>query len=168
LGLQWSDVDFAAGTLKVRRQLQRLDGTYVLTQLKTERSQRTLALGTLALDALRAQRERQTARRLLLGAAWEDSGQVFTTTRGGYLAGSTVTHHFAERLKKAGVPAMPFHNLRQGAASLLLAEGADLRTVMEQLGHSTIALTGNTYSHIAPTLLRDAAEKLDRALRPRQ
>jgi integrase len=59
---------------------------------------------------------------------------------------------------------MAFHDLRHGAASLLLAQGASMRVVMEQLGHSQIALTMNTYAHIAPALMRDAADRLDRAL----
>ncbi|HZQ38668.1 MAG TPA: tyrosine-type recombinase/integrase, partial [Dehalococcoidia bacterium] len=63
-----------------------------------------------------------------------------------------------------GLPVRSFHHLRHGAASLLLAKGASMRVVMEQLGHSQITLTMNTYAHIAPELLRDAADKLDAAL----
>src|SRR5581483_4174687 len=102
--------------------------------------------------------------RLMLGSAWRDGGRVFTTTNGGYLNGSAVTHRFQAQLKAAQLPVRSFRELRHGAASLLLAQGASMRVVMEQLGHSQIRLTMNTYSHIAPALLRDAADKLEAAL----
>ena len=75
-----------------------------------------------------------------------------------------MTHRFQKRLAARGLPHMTWHHLRHGAASLLPAQGASMRVVMEQLGHSQIALTMNTYAHITPALLRDAAGKLDRAL----
>ncbi len=164
LGLAWDDIDFEARTLTVRRQVQRVDGAYRLTALKTSRSRRTLALPPLAVEALRQQRVRQAEARLRAGPAWIETGRIFTTVRGDYLNGSTVTHRFQQRLAEVGLDARKFHHLRHGAASLLLAQGASMRVVMEQLGHSLIALTMNTYAHIAPQLLRDAADKLEAAL----
>jgi integrase len=167
LGLLWSDIDFEAGTVTIARQLQRLRGEYVLVDLKTERSRRTLALPAVATEALRAHRARQAERRLLLGHSWQVTGCVFTGVTGGYLNGSTVTHAFRARLKAKGLPVRSFYSLRHGAASLLLARGANLRTIMEQLGHSQIALTADTYTHIAPVVLRDAADRLNDALSAR-
>ncbi len=164
LGLSWEDVDLDAGTLTVRRQLQRIGGQDKLVELKTRRSRRTLALPSVAVEALRAQRARQNETRLALGTDWQGSGRVFTTATGGFLNGSSVTHRYQARLKDAGLPVRSFHHLRHGAASLLLAKGASMRVVMEQLGHSQITLTMNTYAHIAPELLRDAADKLNAAL----
>ena len=63
-----------------------------------------------------------------------------------------------------GLPAMRFHDLRHGAASLLLSQGVHPRVVMELLGHSTIMLTMNTYSHVIPDFQREAAEKVETAL----
>src|SRR5207249_1330071 len=120
-----------------------------LVRLKTEQSRRTLPLPVVAVEALRAQRVRQAERRLLLGPEWQDTGLVFTTARGAYLNGSAVTHRFQDHLRAKGLPVRSFHHLRHGAASLLLAQGASMRVVMEQLGHSQIALTMNTYAHIA-------------------
>lgn len=164
LGLSWEDVDADAGTARVHRQLQRVNKQYQLVPLKTERSRRTLALPSVAVEALRAQRVRQKEQRLLFGREWTDTLLVFTTAQGNYLNSSTVTHHFHGTLCRAGLPSMPFHNLRHGAASLLLAQGASMRVVMEQLGHSQIGLTMNIYAHIAPALLRGAADKIDEAL----
>jgi integrase len=164
LGLGWDDCGLEAGTLRVHRQPQRLDGENRLVELKTEKSRRTLALPAVAVEALRAHRARQNEARLLLGPRWQDSGRVFTTITGGYLSGSSVTHRYQARLNEAGLPQRSFHELRHGAASLLLARGTSMRTVMEQLGHSQITLTMNTCAHIAPELLRDAADKLNAAL----
>ncbi len=164
LGLKWEHVDLDAATLRVVHQLQRIDGAYVLTPPKSERSRRPLSLGSIAMEALRAQKLKQTERRLLLGPAWKDTGLVFTTADGGELAGSTVTHHFQATLRKAGITGVRFHDLRHGAATLLLLQGADVRRVQAQLGHSTIVLTASTYAHVLPALLKDNADLLDRAL----
>ena len=63
-----------------------------------------------------------------------------------------------------GVPRVRFHDLRHTAATLLLAQGVDPRTIMETLGHSQISLTPNTYAHVLPALQADAAAKLDAIL----
>jgi integrase len=157
-------VDLERGSVRVERQLQRIAGAYQFVPLETVKSRRTLALPAVAVEALRRQKTRQTEARLAAGPAWQDTGLVFTTASGGPIHGSTVTHRFQHRLKEAGLPARRFHDLRHGAASLLLAGGASMRSVMEQLGHSQISLTMNTYAHIAPELLRDNAAKLNDAL----
>jgi integrase len=164
LGIRWLDLDLDAATVTVHQQLQQVRGEYQLVPLKTDQSRRILPLPRIAVEALRAHRARQAETRLSLGQLWLDRGLVFTTAIGDYLNGSTVTHRFQKRLRAGGLPAMAFHDLRHGTASLLLAQGASMRVVMEQLGHSQISLTMNTYAHIAPALLKDAADRLDRAL----
>ncbi len=164
LGLGWEDVDLEAGSISVRRQLQRLNRRYQLVELKTARSRRTLSLPPVAVAALRRHRARQGEWRLKLGAAWLETGRIFTTATGDYLNGSTVTHRFRQQLARTGLEGRRFHDLRHGAASLLLAEGASMRVVMEQLGHSHISLTMNNYAHIAPAQMVDAAKRLQSAL----
>jgi integrase len=131
LGLAWGDIDLDAGTLSVRHQLQRIDGEYHLSDLKTRLRRRTLSLPHVAVDALRQHRAAQNAERLRVGPAREESGRVFTTATGGYLNGSTVTRGFQKQLAKAGLRRLKFHHLRHGAASLLLAQRAPMRVVME-------------------------------------
>ena len=77
------------------------------------------------------------------------------------MSGGDVTKRFQALLAAAGLPRMRFHDLRHGAASLLLAKGVHPRVVMEMLGHSTIALTMNVYSHVIPELQRAAADKME-------
>jgi len=89
---------------------------------------------------------------------------VFTTTHGTPLDGITITRRFQRILAGAGLPHQRFHDLRHACASLLLAQGVPARVVMETLGHSEISLTLNTYSHVMPSVGREAAERMDQLL----
>ncbi|MGN6362753.1 MAG: site-specific integrase, partial [Thermomicrobiales bacterium] len=111
---------------------------------------------------LRAHRARQLETRLLAGPRWEgrDWDLVFTNTLGGPLDASHLVRAFKAHLVRAGLPAVRFHDLRHSCASLLLAQGVHPRVVMEILGHSTITLTMNTYSHVMPQAERQAVDLL--------
>ncbi len=95
------------------------------------------------------------------GDAW---GLVFTTATGAPLNGTELTHRFQAILARAGLPRQRFHDLRHAAATFLLAQGVPLRVAMEVLGHSTITVTANTYSHVMPELSRDATERVGNLL----
>ena len=165
LALRWQDVDLEVDTVQVRYSLQRMPGRGVeLVEPKTTRSRRTLALPTRTAMALRDHRKRQLAQRLWAGSRWQEGDFVFTSSVGTPMVGAEVTRRFQALLGAAGLPAMRFHDLRHGAASLLLAQGVHPRVVMEMLGHSTITLTMNTYSHVIPDLQREAATKMEAAL----
>jgi integrase len=153
LGLQWSDVDLDQRVLTVRAALQRINGQPTLVETKTARSRRTVPLPGLAVTALREQRLRG-----------RPLGYVFTDSRGMPLHGTGVTRSLHAVQARLGLPAIRFHALRHTAASLLLAQGVHPRVVMEMLGHSTIALTMNTYSHVIPALQREAADTMDTLL----
>lgn len=140
LGLCWADVDLDAGLLKVQ--------TARSGQLKRESSWRMLVLPDVARRVL-ADRPRTDA-------------LVFPASAGGHQDGTTVLHQFQRRLKEAGLPKMTLYELRHGHATLQLTQGAGLREIMEQLGHTQISTTANIYTHIAPELRRKAAERIDR------
>ena len=127
---------------------------------KTERGRRTIALPDPVTTVLRAHRVRQLEERLQAGNAWQESDFVFTSPVGTPLSRSTVSHHFPRLVQRAGLPHQRFHDLRHCTATYLLAEGVAARLVMEIPGHSQISLTLNTYSHVIPSLQRDAAERL--------
>lgn len=166
LGLRWKDVDLTGGSLSVRVALQRQTGTFELVEPKTAKSRRTIALPAVAITALQHHRERQEfEKKKMKDDPWlNDWDLVFTTAEGKPLHGTEVTHLFQRLLKEAGLPRQRFHDLRHACASLLLAQGEHPRVVMETLGHSTIALTMNTYSHVMPQLQREAAIKMDAML----
>jgi integrase len=165
LGLQWDDVDLDAGVLRVRRSLARINHTLTLVEPKSHKSRRTIAMPSAAVTALRAHRERQAFERRAAGSLWVDEGLVFSTERGGKVSPDALTMRFRAHLKRRGLPMVRFHDLRHACASLLLAQGVDLKVVQEILGHASYATTANIYAHVMPTLKRDAADRMDSALR---
>ncbi len=166
LGLRWQDVDAESGTIAVRRQLQRLDGTLQLVDLKTRQSRRTVAVPASVLMKLRAHRARQASERAALGPYWRGTSDefVFTSTVGTPLEPRNLVRSFKAILAKAELPDMRFHDLRHSCASLLYAQGVSAREIMETLGHSQITMTLNTYTHIAPESRRRVADAMDVAL----
>jgi integrase len=164
LGLRWRDVDLERGTLAVRMELQHVNGAFQLVELKTERSRRTLPLPAVAVATLRSHHARQAEERLAAGDAWRDNDLIFATRLGKPLSARNVFRAYQRTLARAGFPHMRFYDLRHTCATLLLAQGVDLRTIMETLGHSQISLTMNTYAHLIPALQREAASKMDHML----
>ena len=166
LGLRWPDIDLDASTLTVRHALARIEGELVLVEPKSATSRRVVPLPALVRDALAAHRLRQAQEHLPLRPEPGDvfAGLVFTTTFGTPLDGISVTRRFQRILRAAGLPHQRFHDLRHACASLLLAQGVPARVVMETLGHSEISLTLNTYSHVLPSLGREAALRMDEVL----
>ena len=135
-----------------------------LVEPKTSRSRRRIALPASVAVLLREHRKAQLQARLWAGTRWQEGDFVFTTSVGTPMDGADVTRRFQRLLAAAGLPRMRFHDLRHGAASLLLAQGVHARVVMEMLGHSTIALTMKTYSHVIPELQREAADQMEAVL----
>lgn len=166
LGLRWRDVDLEGARLTVRYQLQRIDGRLRLVEPKTARSARTLMLPAVAVSALAAHQERQEQERLLAGTRWVETGMVFTTTIGTMLDQRNLLRDFYAILKTSELPKVRFHDLRHSAATLLLAQGVHPRVVMDLLGHSSIAVTLNTYSHVIPDMKRESAAQMDAILKP--
>ena len=166
LGLRWDDVDLA--NVKVRMQLQRINGKLTLVPTKTARSRRTIPLPEFAIAALRRHRTQQLQERLAAGEKWQEHGLVFTTTLGTPIDARNVTRWFHRILERADLPQIRFHDLRHTAATLLLAQGLSPRVIMETLGHSQISLTMNTYAHVMPAMQQEAAERMHEMLTAEQ
>ena len=165
LGLRWDDVDLGASKLVVRRALQRQnEAGPVFVEPKTGRSRRAIVLSRRAALALREHRARQRERRLAAGPAWRAQRLVFCNTTGGPADPSWQRAVFYEALNRAGLPAIRFHDLRHTAATLLLAQGVHPKVVSEMLGHATITLTLDTYSHLLPVMHQQAAAAMDAIL----
>jgi integrase len=164
LGLQWSEVDFDNCVVRVRWQLQREEGQWVWKPPKTKRSRRQIALAASTMAVLRQHKEAQDAERAYLGEAWEDHELVFCTQRGRPLSARNVYRRYKELLKKGSLPDIRFHDLRHTAATLLLVAKVNPKVVSEMLGHASVAITLDIYSHVLPDMQQDAAATLDRVL----
>lgn len=166
-GLRWDDVDLDGATLTVCRQLVQLGWEVVESVPKSDAGTRTVALDSGTVATLRKWRSAQNAERLAWGPAWSDSGRVFTREDGRQLHPANVTAKFGALVDAAGLPPVRLHDLRHGAASLMLAAGVPMKVVQETLGHSSSALTSDTYTSVYPTVAAEAAEATA-ALVPRQ
>ena len=166
LGLRWKDIDLELGMIHLQASLQRTKDGFEFVQPKTHRSRRQVMLTTVARDSLKRHRISQTAERLVKGEVWENSDDlVFTNLVGRPLDGTFLLRKcFRPLLKRAGLPTIRFHDLRHTAATLLLGQGVHPKIVSEMLGHSTINITLDLYSHVTPTMQKEAVQALDAIL----
>ncbi|MEY9841220.1 tyrosine-type recombinase/integrase [Streptacidiphilus sp. EB103A] len=169
LALTWADIDLKAGQLRVRRNLQRINGALVFGTPKTMRSLRTIALPASCVVRLQSHQAQQVQERAEAGMDWQPlesqpKGLVFTTLTGRPLDPRNINRSLTALCKRAALRPVRVHDLRHTSASLMLAEGVAVRTIMETLGHSNISMTLDTYAHVMETTLRDAATRMDAAL----
>jgi integrase len=165
LALKWQDIDFTQNMLQVRRIFTRAKGQrYVETEPKTEKSRRSILLAPLIIEILKQHRVRQLEAKLKAGEAWQDNNLVFCTAFGTPLNPNKVLERFKTLLNRAGLPDIRFHDLRHSAATILLSMGVHPKVVQELLGHNQISMTMDTYSHVLPTMQKEAINKLNDAL----
>lgn len=165
LGLQWNALDLSEGTAHVQRSLTRVQHEWWLTEPKTSSSRRAVALTDRAVTALQAHRVQQARDRIAAGPGWTDHNLVFTDDWGEPLFGSHITERrLRPILRRAGLPSIRFHDLRHTAATLLLSAGVNPRIAATMLGHSSVQITLDRYSHVSDTMVREAARRIDDAL----
>jgi len=159
-GLRWSDLDLDRGRLSIAQSLLNIDSTLVIEPTKTNRSRRSVALDPGTVDVLRAHRRRQAEERLAFGAQWNGSyNLVFCKPDGTPEHPDMFSRRFKQNVKAAGLPALRGpHNLRHTWATLALKAGVHPKIVSDRLGHATIAVTIDTYSHVTPSMDADAAD----------
>ncbi len=170
LALRWADVDVSRRTLTVTGTLQRVkhsDGTSTLerAQPKTKTSMRQIPLTGAAVDALKGHTQRQRQQRVVAGSEWADTGLVFTNERGGAVEPrNLLSRSFAPLLAEAGIPHVRFHDLRHTAATLMAAQGVHTKVVSEMLGHASIGITLDLYSHVTPSMAGQAVSAMENLL----
>ena len=165
LGLRWSAVDFDEGTIAVTHTAIRLDKEIVYSDItKTASSRRILPLTSEIKAFLLSLLEDQMNNRFICGDSYIDNDYICKWFDGRLFDPSYVSHHFDVILKKKGMRKITFHELRHSAASYLISMGFSLKEVQEWLGHSTITITADIYSHIDLSAKRKIAEKIDQGL----
>ena len=166
-GLQWKDVDFESGVVTVPRALiRRKGGGWYFGEPKTARSRRSIPLPASTLRSLVEHRRAQAEERLRLGPDYHQHDLVFATTEGGPLMlGNLKRRHFRAILERANLPTdFCLYDLRHSCATLLLAAGEHPKVVSERLGHASVTLTLDVYSHVLPTMQEEASRKLEKML----
>ena len=150
LGLEWKDIHWNSCTITVRRNSVYLPkrGTYTETP-KTPKSVRTIKLPQATFDMLQEYRRWQSRQRLKLGDKWQDYDRLFTTLYGRPMNPSTLTGWFTAFARKIGLPeGTTLHSLRHTNASLMIANGTNVRTVSARLGHAQTSTTTDIYAHV--------------------
>ncbi len=169
LALKWRYVDLDRATLQVRATLHYTAAGYVFSKPKTKRSRRHLALSRGAIEALQLHRVRQDVERKATGAGWTDLDLVFPNSLGKPLDNSNILKYwFRPLLQRAELPPIRLHDLRHTAATLLLSRGINPKVASEMLGHSSVSITLDLYSHVLPHMLRGAADVMDEAMGHRE
>jgi integrase len=141
----------------------RLRWPHVVTEPKTAKSKRFVPISEPAERLLRAQREAQDEEQRHAGSAWRQTGFVFTTEFGEPCDPRNAFRALRVAATKAGLPHAGLHTLRHSAASVMLTRGVPLKVVSEILGHSSIAITGDTYGHVSPDVAHQAMSTLGEA-----
>lgn len=163
LGLRWSDIDFLFRQLSVHRSLHHLkDGSYVFTAPKSEKSERALALSEAAIDVLKEHLAIQKTIGEAIGKPRTNDDLVFCQPDGSPLRPATITRVWSILVTKASVKPIRLHDARHTHASLMLKAGVHPKIVQERLGHASIQITLDTYSHVMPGIQEAAAEQFDK------
>lgn len=160
LGLTWKDVSLEASTVAVRQALVRTSQGNKIQEPKTAGSRRVIALPHETVEALRRHKEAQAEEKDLFEEAYEERGLVFPSYSGTPLDPRNFVRTFERVIAIAGVPKIAFHDLRHTHATLLLQAGVHPKVVAERLGHTEIGTTLDTYSHVLPSIQRDAANAM--------
>ena len=164
LALRWQDVDFIYSQIYVNRSLHQLrNGSYIFTQPKSEKSRRTIAMSSSLFLVLSEYRKVKETEALLLGQAVNETDLVFCNSDKPFRP-NTVTYAWERIAAGAGVKVIRLHDARHTHASLMLKQGIHPKIVQERLGHTSIQMTLDTYSHVAPGIQQAAAESFDELL----
>jgi integrase len=165
LGLVWGDVDLLGAQLHVNRSLHSLKGgKTVIRECKTDKARRAVALGPSASLMLKAHKDKQAAIFKELKAPFGDDTLVFCQPGGAPWRSNSISQIWAKIARRAGVRPIRLHDARHTHASLMLKQGVSPKVIQERLGHSTITLTLDTYSHLAPGMQEAAAAGFDAAI----
>jgi integrase len=165
LGLRWQDVDLVAKTLCVRQTLSLTRAGLVFKPPKTKKSQRTITLPEFVVDALRWHHEEQIREREVFGASYEDHDLVVAQATGAPRSPGGFSAAFVRVIARSGVPRVRLHDMRHSHATHLLKLKVHPKVVSERLGHSTVVLTLDTYSHVLPNIQVEVADQVDAAYR---
>jgi integrase len=160
LGLRWSDVDLDVGRASIIQTVIPVNHKVQFGSPKTDKGRRSITLDGRTTASLKGHRQRQLELRMSLGAGWAGHDLVFTKELGEPLHPERFSRTFDQHVERLQLPHISLHGLRHTWATLALQVGVHPKVVQERLGHSSISITLDTYSHAVPAMETDAAEKV--------
>ena len=160
LGLRWSDVDFEGRRLSIRQTVIAVGYKIEVSEPKTDASRRSIVLDGATLADLGKHRARQSAERLAQDSLYVQNDLVFAALDGSPLHPQNVSAAFRRLCKSASLPVIRFHDLRHSYATAALSTDVHQKVVSERLGHSSIAITMDTYSHVMPSVAEEGALRI--------
>ncbi len=162
LGLMWDDLDWVTGHLMIQRQVIRIKkGGLQFVSPKTDAGRRLLTVGEGAIEKLRAHLQHQQLERQFAGKRWQEHNLIFCNMNGTPMDPSGLSNRHQMLMKKLNLPSIRFHDLRHTAATLMLKQHIHPKIVQERLGHSSITITLDRYSHVLPNMQDEVAAKMD-------
>lgn len=173
LGLKWNDINFENKELKISRSIKRVKcfdensdtKTKIIEQLpKTKYSIRTIPLPEVIINELKRHKNIILKERLKAGEIYKDNDLVFPNEIGGYIDARNLTKRYKRVLSRANIPYRKFHALRHTYATRLFENGVSLKVIQVLLGHSSMEITANIYTHVLPDEKVRAVDVLDRCL----
>ena len=158
-GVRWRDLDIDGAELHIVQTLAAINYRPVITTPKTKRSRRLIYLDEGSVGVLRSHRAAQRVERLAAGPAWESQNDlVFCDELGGLLKPDWISRDFRAKIREVSVRDIRLHDLRHTYATLALKGGVHPKVVSERLGHATVGITLDLYSHVTPAIGREAAD----------
>lgn len=162
LGLTWDDIDFTNGLIDINKSSLYLSGKGIFdSDTKTKSSHRIIRVPETLLPLLKQYKIEQSKNKLKLGDAWKGSDKVFTSEEGASLHPDAVSKRYKEFAQKNDLPNTKIHGLRHTNATLMIANGTDIKTVSKRLGHANVTTTGNIYTHAIKSADEKAADALN-------
>ena len=165
LGLEWKDIDYKAKTMDIVRSSAYVNRKGMITKdTKNLSSTRTIDLSDSSIILLKNYQKWQSEKRLAMGDQWHNTDRLFTQANGLPINADTIGQWFKKFISKTDLPKVTLHSLRHTNATLMIASGADIRSVSGRLGHSNTSTTLNIYSHFIQSRNREIADKLQQML----
>ena len=164
LGLRWEDIDFNRGVIQIRHQMQKIEGKYQFTQLKTQHSRRQIAIGNKTHEVLIRHRELIQEMKCFSQQTWKELDLVFPKVDGSPRSPMTDYDQWQDALKLCGIAPRRLHDARHTAATLMYSQSIGIETISRALGHSSSAITSRLYVHSAEEPLRFAADVMNQLL----
>jgi integrase len=161
LGLRWQDIDFQNNIIYVRQSLQEVKKVGLTFKEPKSGKSRSISITSNLTLELKKLYEQQLKNKLLFGSVYNDLDLVFAQKNGKPFQPTELARNYRKMVNKSGLPYIRFHDLRHTHATLMLQQGIHPKVVSERLGHSTIGITMDTYTHVLPNMQKDAAHQFE-------